>query len=98
MEPKRYIPLVHYTRKQLEDFLVRDLLNDAEQSEKQAETGPFFPERGITKESLLDYAAECRKQAKTPARTLSKINLQFFTPGRDCVPRFGLGAKEKASA
>lgn len=40
------------------DWIKRDLLVDAEQSEKQAQDGPFFP--GVTKETLLKYAAECR--------------------------------------
>lgn len=81
---KRYVPPKHCSQKELEDFLVRDLLRDAECAEEQANFGPLFPELGITKESLLAYAAECRKKAKTPAQSLSKIHLQFFTPGRDC--------------
>ena len=72
------------------NFLVRDLINDAECSERQAADGPYYPEKGITAKSLLAYAAECREKAKTPAKTLSSIRLQFFTPGRDaCCLRFG---------
>ena len=55
--PKRYSP------EQLAEASRLDQPADAEHSEKQAEDGPYFPERGITKESLLAYAAECRKKA-----------------------------------
>ena len=44
----------------LDQGALRDLVAEAEQSERQAEIGPYFPERGITKESLLAYAAKCR--------------------------------------
>ena len=75
-----------YTRKELESLFVDDLMRDADSAERQAITGPFFPEKGITKESLMDYARECREKAapKNKSRELSKIHLQFFTPGRDC--------------
>lgn len=53
----------HYTPDELSAAWKADLLNDAECSEKQAESGPFYPEKGITKENLLDYAAKCRKMA-----------------------------------
>lgn len=54
----------HYTPEELSAAWKVDLLNDAKYSEKQAAEGPFYPEKGITKESLLDYAANCRKQAE----------------------------------
>jgi hypothetical protein len=38
-----------------------DLLSDARQAEAQAKAGPFYP--GVTKESLLAYAGECRADA-----------------------------------
>lgn len=43
---------------------VLDLLADARSAEEQARTGPFWPERGLTAESLLAYAAKCRAQAE----------------------------------
>jgi hypothetical protein len=48
----------------LDQAALLDLLSDAEQSEGQAAAGPFFPERGITRESLLAYAAKCRAAAE----------------------------------
>lgn len=53
----------HYTPEELSAAWKADLLNDAERFKNQAENGPYYPEKGITKESLLDYAAYCRKQA-----------------------------------
>jgi hypothetical protein len=41
--------------------IVADLLRDAECSERQAITGPFFP--GVTAENLRAYAARCRALA-----------------------------------
>lgn len=55
-----YTPRAHYTPEELDNFAIRDLLSDAECSEEQAANGPFWPERGITRESLLAYAAKCR--------------------------------------
>jgi hypothetical protein len=49
-----------YTIDELDAFALRDLENDAECSERQAAEGPFWPDRGITAESLLAYAARCR--------------------------------------
>ena len=59
-----YRPPTRYTASQLSEACRRDLLNDAETAERQAEQGPFYPERGITKESLLAYAAECREKRR----------------------------------
>jgi hypothetical protein len=52
-----------YTDEELDCAALRDQINDAECSERQAESGPYFPDRGITKESLLAYAAKCRSLA-----------------------------------
>lgn len=49
-----------YTTAELDNHAIRDLVNDAECSERQANEGPFWPERGITRESCLEYAAKCR--------------------------------------
>jgi len=54
----------HYTGQELKDAAIADLINDAVQAEDQAENGPFYPERGITKESLLAYAKKCRQEAE----------------------------------
>jgi len=61
---RAYIPPVKYTEAELNDAYIRDLLNDARCSEEQAVEGPFYPEKGITAESLLAYAAKCRAEAK----------------------------------
>jgi hypothetical protein len=47
----------------LEFDALQDMLSDARQSDKQAVNGPFYPERGITAESLAAYAAECFAKA-----------------------------------
>ncbi len=52
-----------YTPDEIANAWKADLLNDAKHSEAQAENGPYYPKRGITKESLLEYAAKCRKEA-----------------------------------
>ena len=61
----KYTARKQYTPEELEAAQRADYLADAEHAERQAADGPFFPERGITRESLLAYAAECR--AKVPA-------------------------------
>ena len=56
--------MIRYTEQELDDFALRDLLSDAKCSEEQAINGPFYPERGITAESLNAYAAKCRTLIK----------------------------------
>ena len=51
-----------YTETELADFITLDLIRDAEFAERQAINGPYYPEKGITRESLLVYAAECRQK------------------------------------
>ncbi len=51
-----------YDQSQLDDAALADLRADAEQSERQAVEGPFYPDRGITAESLRAYAAKCREE------------------------------------
>lgn len=51
------------TKAQLDSAALADLLADAAFAERQANEGPFYPERGITPESLLAYAAECWAKA-----------------------------------
>ena len=55
-----YTPAMKYTPAELDQWAIRDLISDAEQSEQQADTGPFYPERGITADMLRTYAAKCR--------------------------------------
>jgi hypothetical protein len=62
-----YTPKMNYTAEELDDAALADLRSDAEQSERQANEGPFYPERGITAESLLAYAAKCRAAMETYA-------------------------------
>ena len=54
---------MQYTREQLDDAALSDLLSDARQSREQADTGPFWPDRGITRESLIAYAEKCEARA-----------------------------------
>lgn len=49
-----------YSREELDNAALRDLISDAEGAEEQAENGPFYPERGIDREMCLRYAAKCR--------------------------------------
>lgn len=65
-------PSQKLTREQQEAAWVADLLADAAHSEAQAQHGPFYPERGITMESLRAYAATCREQAQHPAKSLDE--------------------------
>jgi len=54
---------------QISDWVL-DLRADIANAEKQAASGPFFPERGITRESLLAYANTCRVQLASPEVSL----------------------------
>ncbi len=47
---------------------LKDLRADARFAEKQAKNGPYYPDRGITADSLRAYAAHCRKQAEQYAK------------------------------
>lgn len=67
---KLYIPKQRYSWAEQVEFYRQDLISDAEHSEKQAESGPYFP--NVTRESLLEYAADCREQAKDPEPHLIK--------------------------
>jgi len=44
----------------LDEPALADLQRDVDQSEHQAALGPYYPERGVTAESLRAYAAKCR--------------------------------------
>lgn len=55
-----YISAVKYTQAQQVAFIKSDLLNDAENAERQAQNGPFYPERNITAATLRAYAEDCR--------------------------------------
>lgn len=59
-----YVPKHHYTPEELDNAALTDLLRDADCAECQAHNGPYFPERGITKESLHAYAIKCLQQAE----------------------------------
>lgn len=47
---------------ELDAAALADLVNDMHCAERQADEGPFYPDRGITRESLLSYAGKCRLQ------------------------------------
>lgn len=61
-----YMKRHHYTDSQLAAAWQRDLLNDAKCAREQAESGPFYPDRDITRQSLLAYAAKCEQEAMLP--------------------------------
>ena len=56
----------NYTPEQLSEAWKLDLLNDARCSREQAESGPFYPEKGITRENLLKWADDNERQAGLP--------------------------------
>lgn len=56
----------YYTPEELAAAWQADLLNDAKCSEEQAVNGPYYPEKGLTRETLLEYAAKCRRDAELP--------------------------------
>jgi len=56
-------------KQQVSDW-VADLQSEIENATTQAEQGPYFPERGITKESLLSYAESCKAQLERPEASL----------------------------
>jgi len=64
MKIRQYITPHHYSEAEQVQMIKDDLLRDAAHSEDQAENGPYYPEQGITRESLLVYAEECRESAK----------------------------------
>ena len=49
------------THTELDSAALADLLSDAEGAELQAVVGPLYPDKGITSDSLLAYAAKCRE-------------------------------------
>jgi hypothetical protein len=55
----------------------RDLIADAEQAERQAVEGPYYPEDGIVPETLLAYAKDCRQRAESPRVELVRVLSQF---------------------
>ena len=54
-----------YTPQQLDDAAIADMLIDARCADGQVIAGPFYPDRGITAESLRAYAAKCRAWAES---------------------------------
>ena len=62
----RYKPPIRYTPEALDEARRADLLADAAHAEAQAESGPFYPDRGITAEALRAYARKCRADATGP--------------------------------
>lgn len=54
------MPKMHYTPAEFDAFALDDLMRDMQHVINQAANGPYFPEIGITQESLRQYAEECR--------------------------------------
>ena len=52
-----------YTQAELDAAAIADLITDAKCAERQAIEGPFYPELGITEETLTAYAVKCRSWA-----------------------------------
>jgi hypothetical protein len=57
--------------KQVSDW-VSDLESDLAFTLDQAENGPYFPERDVTRESLLAYADTVRGQLANPEKSLKE--------------------------
>lgn len=53
-----------YTPEELAAAWKADLLNDARQCREQAANGPFYVEKGITKDNLLLWAAQYEMEAE----------------------------------
>lgn len=53
--------MAHYTAQELDDAALWDLRVEVETSRHQAEHGPFYPDRGITSESLTAFAEKCER-------------------------------------
>jgi len=80
-----YTPRYHYTPDEQLQAIYSDLLVDAKHAEQQAVEGPFFPERGITSDSLKAYAQDCRNKLArlqaSDAPALTTVNR--FIAGKD---------------
>lgn len=72
MAKQPYKSPAHPTWVSQKDDWVLDLEVDIRCAERQAEQGPFYPERGITRESLLAYAEKCRLELQDPDASLRK--------------------------
>jgi len=66
---------IEYSEVQLVVMEVLDLLADIEHAINQSENGPLYPERGITKESLIQHALKCI------ARAREKLNQLAYAEG-----------------
>lgn len=64
--PAALPPRKRYSPDELQSAWHDDQRRDAEHAEAQAANGPYYPEKGITRESLLAYAAECRAAMAQP--------------------------------
>lgn len=53
-----------YMSKEMADAMLDDLRSDIDFAVRQAKDGPYYPEKGITRESLLEYAELCRQQIR----------------------------------
>ena len=69
-----------YTPEQLSEAWRADLMNDARCNREQAEVGPYYPSRGITRENLLAWAAENERDAGLPIPKQFAFNSQTNQP------------------
>ena len=53
--------MAKYTNEELDSAAIADLRADMTGSLRQADDGPYYPECGITADSLRAYAEECRR-------------------------------------
>ena len=69
-----------YTTEQLAEAWRADLMNDARCEREQAENGPYYPDRGVTRESLLKWAEENERLAGLPIPKQFAFNSQTNQP------------------
>lgn len=77
---KESMKRIAYTPEQLSEAWRLDLLADARSNREQAEIGPFYPDRGITREALLSWAEENERQAGLPIPRQFAFNSQTNQP------------------
>lgn len=58
-------------------FWRSDLVNDARCCREQSENGPYFPDRGVTRENLLKWAEFYERKAGIPVPRENAFNSQM---------------------
>ena len=67
----------HYSPTEQIELILQDLRNDIACAERQAAHGPYYPDRGITADSLRQSADHCRNQI---GRILHRVNAPTGDP------------------